>query len=91
MQASASHILSPTEGDCIAVKNEISAGKDFADAAREHSGCPSSSQGGALGTFGKGQMVPEFEQVVFSAPIGEVQGPVKTQFGYHLILVTERN
>ena len=90
MRASASHILSPTEADCIAVKNEISEGKSFADAAREHSGCPSSAQGGALGTFGKGQMVPEFEQVVFTAAVGEVHGPVKTQFGYHLILITER-
>ena len=90
MRASASHILCPTEADCAAVKIEIAEGKSFADAAKEHSGCPSSAQGGALGTFGKGQMVPEFEQVVFSGPVGEVLGPVKTDFGYHLILITER-
>ena len=48
-------------------------------------------QGGALGTFSPGQMVPEFDQAVFSGDVGVVQGPVKTQFGYHLLEVTERN
>ena len=90
MRASASHILCPTEADCLAVKAEIEGGKSFADAAREHSGCPSSASGGELGTFGKGQMVREFEEVVFSGPVGEVLGPVKTDFGYHLILITQR-
>ena len=56
--------------------------------AKEHSSCPSSANGGELGSFGPGQMVPEFDQVVFSAPVNEVQGPVKTQFGYHLLEVT---
>ncbi len=51
---------------------------------------PVQPPGGDLGTFGPGQMVPEFDQVVFSAPVGVVQGPVKTQFGYHLVEVTER-
>ena len=53
--------------------------------------CPSAKQGGALGTFGPGQMVPAFDKVCWSAPVGSVQGPVQTQFGYHLILVTERS
>jgi peptidyl-prolyl cis-trans isomerase C len=56
----------------------------------QHSSCPSSRQGGELGEFGPGEMVPEFDKVVFSAEVGKVQGPVKTQFGYHLLEVTER-
>ncbi|HQR95433.1 MAG TPA: peptidylprolyl isomerase, partial [Thiotrichales bacterium] len=56
----------------------------------EHSSCPSSRQGGDLGSFRPGMMVPEFDKVVFSAPVGVVQGPVKTQFGYHLVEVTSR-
>ncbi|GAA5090658.1 MAG: peptidylprolyl isomerase [Alcaligenaceae bacterium] len=90
-QASASHILVNTEAQALELKTAIENGADFAQLARENSSCPSSQQGGALGTFGRGQMVPEFDQVVFSAPVGEVQGPVKTQFGYHLVLVTGRN
>jgi peptidyl-prolyl cis-trans isomerase C len=69
---------------------EIQAGADFGEMARQHSSCPSSRDGGNLGEFGKGQMVPEFEAVVFSADVGKAQGPVKTQFGYHLIEVTSR-
>ncbi|MEM6640002.1 MAG: peptidylprolyl isomerase, partial [Pseudomonadota bacterium] len=62
----------------------------FADLAKAHSQCPSGARGGALGEFGPGQMVREFDEVVFSAPINEVQGPIKTQFGYHLIDITKR-
>ncbi|MFK7956185.1 MAG: peptidylprolyl isomerase [Lysobacterales bacterium] len=90
-RASARHILVATEEDCLNLKNEIEGGADFADVARQHSSCPSGQQGGALGEFGPGQMVPEFDQVVFSAPVGELQGPVKTQFGFHLLEVTERS
>ena len=89
-KASARHILVPTKEACEALKAEIAAGADFADLAAAHSTCPSGQEGGALGSFRPGQMVPEFDKVVFSAPIGEVQGPVKTQFGYHLIEVTSR-
>lgn len=89
--ASARHILVDTEEQCVDLKNQIADGADFANVAREHSQCPSSSRGGELGTFGRGQMVKEFEDVVFSADVGAVQGPVQTQFGYHLIEVTERN
>ena len=64
--------------------------KDFAALAKKHSSCPSGKQGGELGEFSPGQMVPEFDKVVFSAPVGQVQGPVKTQFGYHLVEVTAR-
>ena len=89
--ASARHILVDTEEQCVDLKDKITDGADFADVAREHSQCPSGRRGGELGSFGRGQMVKEFEDVVFSADVGVVQGPVQTQFGYHLIEVTERN
>ncbi len=90
-RASARHILVPTEEACLDLKQQIEDGADFADLAKEHSQCPSGRDGGALGEFGPGQMVPEFDQVVFSAEVGTVQGPVQTQFGYHLVEVTERS
>lgn len=88
--ASARHILVDTEEQCLALKSQIESGSDFAEVAKEHSNCPSKMQGGALGSFGKGQMVQEFEEVVFNAELNKVQGPVKTQFGYHLVEVTKR-
>lgn len=90
-KATARHILVENEIVCNDLKREIEEGADFAAIAREHSSCPSSAQGGDLGEFGPGMMVPEFDKVVFSAPIGAVQGPVKTQFGYHLLEVTSRS
>jgi peptidyl-prolyl cis-trans isomerase C len=90
-QAAARHILVSTEEKCNELKTQIEGGADFADLAKQNSTCPSGKQGGALGTFGPGQMVKEFDEVVFSAPVGEVQGPVKTQFGFHLVEVTMRN
>jgi len=90
-KACARHILVASEDECLALKQEIADGAMFAEVARKHSTCPSGAQGGDLGEFGPGQMVKEFDQVVFSAPINEVQGPVKTQFGYHLIKVTSRD
>ena len=89
-KASARHILVESLDLCEKLKSEIEGGADFADKAREFSTCPSGKQGGALGEFGRGAMVKEFDEVVFSAPVGEVQGPVKTQFGYHLLEVTAR-
>lgn len=89
-QATARHILVDTEELCEELKTSIADGNDFADVAREHSSCPSSAKGGDLGSFGPGQMVAEFDTVVFSADINVVQGPVKTQFGYHLLEVTSR-
>jgi peptidyl-prolyl cis-trans isomerase C len=89
-QASARHLLVDTEEQCLALKAQIEAGEDFAAVAKEHSNCPSKMQGGDLGTFGRGQMVPEFDEVVFTAELNTVQGPVKTQFGYHLLEVTAR-
>jgi len=89
-QATARHILVDTEEQCEEIKSQIAEGGDFSELAREHSSCPSGADGGDLGSFGPGQMVPEFDTVVFSANINEVQGPVKTQFGYHLLEVTSR-
>lgn len=90
MQATARHILVNSEEKAQQLKDKITGGADFAAIAKENSSCPSGAQGGDLGQFGRGMMVPEFDEVVFSAPINEVQGPVKTQFGYHLLEVTSR-
>ena len=89
-RASARHILVDSQQACDALKTQIAAGADFAALASQHSKCPSGKEGGALGEFSPGQMVPEFDRVVFSAPVGTVQGPVKTQFGWHLVEVTSR-
>lgn len=89
--ASARHILVEEENLCNQLKSQISEGiLSFEDAANQFSLCPSGENGGELGTFGKGQMVQEFEDVVFSEPVNTVCGPVKTDFGYHLIEVTSR-
>lgn len=90
-KATARHILVDDEAQCQSLKDEIAGGADFAELARQHSSCPSGQQGGDLGEFGPGMMVKEFDEVVFSADIGTVQGPVKTQFGYHLLEVTSRS
>ena len=89
--ASARHILVDSEEKCLELKAEIEGGADFADVARQPSSCPSGRQGGELGTFGPGQMVKEFDEVVFSGELNTVLGPVQTQFGYHLLEVTERS
>jgi len=89
--AQARHILVDSEEKCLSLKSEIESGADFAAVARDNSTCPSGQRGGDLGEFGRGQMVPEFDEVVFSGDVGKVLGPVKTQFGYHLIEVTNRN
>ena len=90
-RARARHILVPTLEACEGLKAQIEGGADFAEVAKANSKCPSGRQGGDLGEFGPGQMVKEFDEVVFSADIGSLQGPVKTQFGYHLLEVTSRN
>lgn len=89
---SAKHILTDSEEKCQTILKNIEAGeKTFEEAAREFSTCPSGAKGGDLGEFGKGQMVKEFENAAFDAEIGKVVGPVKTQFGYHLIKVEKKN
>ena len=88
---SARHILVKTEEEANKVKEEINGGLSFADAAMKYSSCPSKEQGGNLGAFSKGMMVPEFEKASFEAEIGVLTEPVKTQFGYHLIIVDSKN
>ena len=85
----ASHILVETEDEALKLKQEIEGGKDFAQAAMEVSLCPSGQNGGDLGYFSRGQMVKEFEDAAFSMQKGQVSNPVKTQFGYHLIYLTD--
>ena len=90
MRAKAKHILVDSLEVAESLKADIEGGADFGDVAREHSSCPSAKEGGDLGEFGKGQMVPEFDEVIFSAEVGKTHGPVETQFGYHLIEITSR-
>lgn len=89
--ASARHLLVETEELCLELKKRIEDGEKFEDIAQEYSSCPSKAQGGDLGTFFEGQMVPEFDKVVFNEELNKVHGPVKTQFGYHLLEITSRN
>jgi peptidyl-prolyl cis-trans isomerase C len=89
--ASARHILVEDEQVCKDLKAQIENGDTtFEEAAQSYSQCPSGDEGGNLGTFGEGQMVPEFDKVVFNEAVGVVHGPVKTQFGYHLLEITSR-
>jgi len=88
-QVKASHILVSSINQAQELMARTQQGESFADLARKHSSCPSGKNGGDLGFFGRGQMVREFEEAAFSTPKGQVAGPIKTQFGYHLIKVTE--
>lgn len=90
MIARARHILVDTAAQAEDLKRQIEAGADFADLAREHSRCPSGKEGGDLGEFSPGEMVREFDNVVFFAEVGRTHGPVKTQFGFHLIEILSR-
>jgi len=86
-QATARHILVKSESQCEDIIKEINGGAEFADLAKQHSTCPSGKDGGSLGTFGRGQMVAEFDTACFEGNVGDVQGPIKTQFGYHVVQV----
>jgi peptidyl-prolyl cis-trans isomerase C len=90
-KASARHILVADQTACDELKTRIEGGEDFAEIAKQYSECPSGQQGGDLGEFSPGMMVKEFDTVVFSADMGKVHGPVRTQFGYHLIEITKRS
>ena len=91
MTATAKHILVEDEAKCQELKDKITSGEvTFEELARDNSLCPSGAKGGDLGSFGEGAMVPEFDKVVFNDEVGVVHGPVKTQFGYHLLLITSR-
>ncbi len=89
-QVQASHILVEDVEKAQQLLDALTEGADFAELAREHSTCPSGERGGALGWFGRGRMVPEFEEAAFALQVGELSGLVETQFGVHIILVTDR-
>lgn len=89
-QVAASHILVADETLANELKAQLDGGADFAELAMAHSSCPSSSQGGDLGYFGRGQMVSEFEDAAFSMEVGDISDPVQTQFGWHIIQLTDR-
>ncbi len=96
-QVRALHILVPTQEQALEIRKEILTGQNqqeifenFMNAAKKYSKCPSAKDGGILGWFSKGEMVPEFEQAAFNLPNGQVSEPVKTQFGWHLIYVISK-
>ena len=86
----ASHILVNSKSEAIQVKQNISKLKEFQQMARKKSTCPSSQKGGDLGWFRKGMMVKEFDDAVWNIPLSTTSEPIKSQFGYHLIWVHER-
>ena len=87
----ASHILVETEEKALEIAAQINAGEiSFEDAAKANSTCPSGQQGGELGDFGHGQMVPEFEQACDALEVGEMSAPVQTQFGWHLVKLNKK-
>jgi len=85
MQVQARHILIKNPDQMADIQRRIAAGEDFAALASQYSECPSRANGGNLGQFGPGQMVKSFEELAFSLAVGEVGGPVDTQFGQHMI------
>ncbi|MDR0887868.1 MAG: peptidyl-prolyl cis-trans isomerase [Candidatus Methanoplasma sp.] len=89
-QVNASHILVKSETEAKTLKAKIQGGEKFADVAKKYSTCPSGKTGGSLGWFGRGQMVAPFETAAFNAQKGDLVGPVRTEFGYHLILVVDQ-
>ena len=86
----AEHILVKTQAEAQDLETKIEKGANFEELAKEYSLCPSGKNGGDLGYFGKGQMVPEFEKATFDMAIGEVSEPVQTQFGWHIIKVLDK-
>ena len=91
MQATARHILVNSKALALDLLQQLKDGAIFAELAMENSECPSGGEGGDLGSFGPGMMVPEFDAVIWKAQIGVPQGPVQTQFGYHIVEVTSRD
>lgn len=86
----ASHLLVKTEEEAKQLREEILGGKEFEDVAAEVSLCPSGAAGGDLGFFGKGMMVKEFEDAAFSMNVGDLSEPIQTQFGWHLLKLTDK-
>ncbi|SFH79700.1 foldase protein PrsA [Tindallia magadiensis] len=89
-QVEASHILVETEQEAIDIRSQLDEGADFATLAQTFSMCPSSADGGNLGMFPRGAMVPPFEEAAFAMEAGDISEPVETDFGWHIILVTQR-
>ncbi|MDR2866483.1 MAG: peptidyl-prolyl cis-trans isomerase [Methanomassiliicoccaceae archaeon] len=88
-QVNAAHILVDTEKKAKDIRELAYGGEKFADLAKKYSKCPSGRKGGDLGWFGRGSMVREFENAAFSAEKGAIVGPVRTEFGWHLILIKD--
>lgn len=88
-RVNAAHILVKTEQAAWALFTYMKQGKSFEELAKEHSLCPSRKKGGSLGWFSRGQMVKEFEDAAFSAKKGDIVGPVKTEFGWHIIKIID--
>ena len=86
----ASHILVKTEAEAKDILEELKNGASFGDLAKDRSLCPSKKRGGDLGFFSRGKMVREFEKAAFALKKGELSDVVKTQFGYHILKVTDR-
>lgn len=86
----AAHILVKDEAQAKSLTQELNSGGDFGKLAKKFSTCPSGKNGGDLGWFGRNKMVPEFEKAAFGGRKGDIVGPVKTQFGYHIIKVIDR-
>jgi peptidyl-prolyl cis-trans isomerase C len=89
-QVKASHILVKGQGKAQDLLDKINAGASFEELAKQFSECPSGKRGGDLGYFGRGMMVREFENAAFEGEKGSVVGPIKTQFGYHLIKIVDK-
>lgn len=85
----ASHIIVETEEEAQALKTQLDDGADFAELARENSTDGAAANGGSLGWFGLGAMVQEFEEAVTSMEVGEIAGPLQTQFGWHLVILND--
>jgi len=88
-QVKASHILVDSKAEAKQIIDKLNSGAKFENLAQKHSNCPSGKSGGDLGFFGKGQMVKPFEDAAFKLGKGQISEPVKTQFGYHIIKVTD--
>lgn len=89
--AMARHILVKTADQANTLKSRLEKGGNFEQLARQHSTCPSDKRGGDLGEVKKGQMVVSVDKAIFSGPLRQVQGPVKSRFGYHLVQVYFRD
>ena len=85
----AAHILVNSEKDAQNIMARLEKGENFEELAKRFSKCPSKKKGGNLGWFNKGDMVPEFENAAFAAKKGDIVGPVRTEFGFHIILVKD--